>query len=129
MDPRLHEIFERQREQAPVLARTTASQRRERLKRLRAAVVKRRPAIADAIHADLARPRAESELAEVHHVLQEIDYAIRRLPRWMRGRRGRTQLFEVFGIASKSEIDKINRKLNKLSKKLNEFSTNQEPEV
>ncbi len=42
--------------------------------------------------------------------------------------RGRTQLFEVFGIASKSEIDKINRKLNKLSKRLNEFS-NQEPEV
>ncbi len=104
MDPRLHEIFERQREQAPVLARTTASQRRERLKRLRAAIVKRRPAIADAIHADLARPRAESELAEVHHVLQEIDYAIRHLPRWMRGRRGRTQLF-LLGTSSRLRIE------------------------
>ncbi len=104
MDPRLHEIFERQRERAPVMARTTAAERRERLKRLRAAVVKRRPAIADAIHADLARPRAESELAEVHHVLQEIDYAIRRLPRWMRGRRGRTQLF-LLGTSSRLRIE------------------------
>jgi len=104
MDLRLHEIFERQREQAPVMARTTAAERRGRLKRLRAAVVKRRPAIADAIHADLARPRAESELAEVHHVLQEIDYAIRRLPRWMRGRRGRTQLF-LIGTSSRLHIE------------------------
>ena len=64
MDPRLHEIFERQRERAPVMARTTAAERRERLKRLRAAVVKHRPAIADSIHADLARPRAESELED-----------------------------------------------------------------
>ena len=104
MDPRLHEIFERQRAQAPVLARTTAAERRERLKRLRAAVVKRRPAIAAAIHADLARPQAESELAEVHHVLQEIDYAIRRLPRWMRGRRGRTQLF-LLGTSSRLHIE------------------------
>lgn len=104
MDPRLHEIFERQRGRAPVMARTTAAERRERLKRLRAAVVKRRPAIADAIHADLARPRAESELAEVHHVLQEIDYAIRHLPRWMRGRRGRTQLF-LLGTSSRLRIE------------------------
>ena len=104
MDAQLHEIFERLREQAPVMARTTAAQRRKRLERLRAAVVKLRPAIADAIHADLARPRAESELAEVHHVLQEIDYAIRRLPRWMRGRRGRTQLF-LLGTSSRLHIE------------------------
>ena len=104
MDQRLHEIFERQRAQALVMARTTAAQRRERLKRLRAAVVKRRPVIVEAIHADLARPRAESELAEVHHVLQEIDYAIRRLRRWMRGRRGRTQLF-LIGTSSRLHIE------------------------
>ena len=42
--------------------------------------------------------------------------------------RGRAQLFEVFGIASKSEIDKINRKLNRISKRLNEFAK-QEPEI
>ena len=45
--------------------------------------------------------------------------------------RGRLQLYEVFGIASKSEIQKLSRKLNTLSKKLSEFTREQvveEPE-
>ena len=45
--------------------------------------------------------------------------------------RGRSQLYEVFGIASKSEIQKLSRKLNTLSKKLSELTREQvveEPE-
>ena len=44
--------------------------------------------------------------------------------------RGRAQLYEVFGIASKSEIQKLSRKLNTLSKKLNELARDrvQQPE-
>ncbi len=39
--------------------------------------------------------------------------------------RGRVQLYDVFGIASKSEIQKLSRKLNTLSKKLNELAREQ----
>ena len=45
--------------------------------------------------------------------------------------RGRSQLYEVFGIESKSEIQKLSRKLNTLSKKLSELTREQvveEPE-
>ncbi len=44
--------------------------------------------------------------------------------------RGRAQLYEVFGIASKSEIQKLSRKLNTLSKKLHELARErvEEPE-
>jgi aldehyde dehydrogenase (NAD+) len=83
----LDRIFERQRCRAPLVARQPVAERRARLRRLRQAVVVRRAAIAEAIFADLARPAFESETAEYHHVIQEIDYAIRRLPRWTRPRR------------------------------------------
>ena len=34
----------------------------------------------------------------------------------------REQFYEAFGIASKSEVDRLNRKLNTISKKLNELA-------
>ena len=41
----------------------------------------------------------------------------------------RSQVCDVFGIASKSELEKINRKLNTISKKLNELSREQAAEL
>jgi hypothetical protein len=41
----------------------------------------------------------------------------------------RTQLYDVIGIASKSEVDKINRKLHAISKKLNEMAKEQAVEL
>jgi len=35
---------------------------------------------------------------------------------------GRSQIYDVFGIASKHEIDKLNKRLNKISKQLTELS-------
>jgi len=80
----LQRLFEAQRAHAPAMARTTAAQRRERLRRLRAAVLARRDAIVTALHADFGKPAFETELSEVHFVITEIDHAIRRLARWMR---------------------------------------------
>jgi uncharacterized membrane-anchored protein YjiN (DUF445 family) len=34
----------------------------------------------------------------------------------------RSQVYDVFGIASKSEVEKLNRKLNAITKKLNELA-------
>ena len=36
--------------------------------------------------------------------------------------RGREQIYDVFGLASKAELQRINRKLNLISKKLNELT-------
>ena len=45
--------------------------------------------------------------------------------------RRRSSLYDAFGLASKSEIQKLSRKLNTLSKKLNELASEQveEPEA
>ena len=41
----------------------------------------------------------------------------------------RDQLYDAFGIASKSEVDKLNRKLSAISKKLNELAKESHPSV
>ncbi len=96
----LQALFERQRAHAPVMARTSAAERRARLAGLRRAIVARRAEIGAAVHADLRRPPAETEIAELHGVLAEIGVAIRRLPRWMRGTRAPTPLL-LFGTSSR----------------------------
>ena len=35
---------------------------------------------------------------------------------------GRSQIYDVFGIASKSEIDKLHKRLNKISKQIHDLS-------
>ena len=97
---RLEHLFTIQKAFAPRMARTTAAERRERLRRLRAAVESRRAAVYDALRRDLARPPAETELSEMHIVLVEIDHAVRKLGRWMRGRRLGSSL-TVFGTTSR----------------------------
>jgi hypothetical protein len=37
----------------------------------------------------------------------------------------RSQLYDVIGVASKSEVDKINKKLSAISKKLNDLAKDQ----
>ncbi len=101
IDPaELRRILEGQRAHAPVMARTTVAQRRERLRRLRQAVLQRRADILSALSADLGRPRFESELVDIHHVVQEIDHAVRHLRRWMRSRRVPTPAM-LFGTSSR----------------------------
>jgi len=97
---RLEHLIAIQKAHAPRMARTTADERRERLRRLRDAVESRREAVYDALRRDLARPRAETELSEVHITLVEIDHAVRKLGRWMRGRRLGSSL-TVLGTTSR----------------------------
>jgi aldehyde dehydrogenase (NAD+) len=96
----LERTFETLRSHASVMARTSASERRARLRRLRAAVAAHRVELAEAVHADFGRPAAETELAEIHSVLDEIDTALRGLGRWMRPERAGMPLM-LFGTASR----------------------------
>jgi len=101
---RIQQLFDRQRCRAGEIARLPVADRRARLRRLRAAIVRRQAAILEAIHADLGRPAFESETAEFHHVLQEIDHAIRHVGRWARGRRVRAPLL-LAGTTSRLLIE------------------------
>jgi len=80
---RIHDIFERQRARRRAMAKRPAAERIQTLRRLRAAIVEKREALAGAIFQDFHKPRAEVELSEVHPTLEEIDHAIANLEDWM----------------------------------------------
>ncbi|MFF2144390.1 aldehyde dehydrogenase family protein [Kitasatospora sp. NPDC058190] len=57
--------------------------RTEQLTRLRALLTENREAIADALHADLGKPRTEAYLAEVDLSVREIDHTLAHLEQWL----------------------------------------------
>lgn len=98
--PDLHALFAAQQAQRWPAAQTTAAQRQAILRRLHDAVRAHRVPLADALKADLGKSRAEAEITELHPVLEEIQHAIRRLPRWMAPRRVDTPSM-LFGRAAR----------------------------
>lgn len=76
-------LFEVQRGHRAALKASTAEQRKERLKRLRIALVEHAEEIDEALHADLRKPRMGSQHFELLSVLEEIDLALEELEQWM----------------------------------------------
>ncbi len=89
---RLREVFEAQRAHRWTMARTTAAERIARLQKLRAALIARREALAEAIHRDFRKPRAEVELTELHPTLEELHHTVKHLQGWMKPQRVGTPL-------------------------------------
>jgi aldehyde dehydrogenase (NAD+) len=88
----LQESFERLRAHRWTLAQTTARERIARLERLKANLLSRREALAEALYADFRKPRAEAESTEVLPVLMELTHAAKHLKTWMRPRKVATPL-------------------------------------
>jgi aldehyde dehydrogenase (NAD+) len=84
---RVRRVFEAQRANRWKVAQTTARERKEKLRALRAAIERRRPELFDAVFADFAKPAPEMEITEVWPTLIEIGHTIRHLAGWMRPRR------------------------------------------
>ncbi|MGC2655247.1 MAG: aldehyde dehydrogenase family protein, partial [Mycobacterium sp.] len=61
--------------------------RRRQLRSLRALLTEQSSALEEALHADLGKHRAEAQLTEIGATVNEIDYMLRHLRRWMRPRR------------------------------------------
>src|SRR5215813_5757064 len=80
----LSRLFELQAAKRWELAGSDAGARRERLRRLKAALERHRAAIAEGIRRDFGRPAEESEFLEIHPTLQEVNDAIAHLGEWMR---------------------------------------------
>ena len=78
------DVFERQRATALRLRTSTAAERIEKLKRLRAAVIAYTDTWCKAGWADFRKPPGEVELTEVLPVVVEVNDAIRNLKSWMK---------------------------------------------
>lgn len=97
----LQSIFNQQSKNRWNISQTSPQVRREKLKKLKAEIVRRREDIKLALYKDFKKPYAESELTEIHPVLDELNFAIKNLKSWMRPKKVPTPLV-LFG--SKSQI-------------------------
>lgn len=85
----LEEIFEAQGTKRWQVAKTTAKERIAKLKKLRKAIVARQQEFYDAVWADFHKPRTEAWLSEVFPALEEIDYTVKHLRKWMKDKPGK----------------------------------------
>jgi aldehyde dehydrogenase (NAD+) len=74
------------------MARTTAKERSERIRRLRDALLARRDELCKAVWDDYRKNAAEVELTEIFPVVSEANHAIRHLAKWMKPQRVGTPL-------------------------------------
>jgi aldehyde dehydrogenase (NAD+) len=80
----IRRVFEQQGKKRWLLAQSTVSERRARLKRLGASINKHRLAIDEAVRKDFGKAPEETDLTEVHIVLEELGHTVRNLADWMR---------------------------------------------
>jgi aldehyde dehydrogenase (NAD+) len=81
------DVFARQQQTAILLRTSTAAERIAKLKKLEAAVLAHKAAIYRALHKDLHKPEAESDLSEIMPVISEIHHTAKHLKSWMRTKR------------------------------------------
>jgi aldehyde dehydrogenase (NAD+) len=96
---RIKRVFERQQAERWRVASTTASQRIEKLDRLRNAILARVDGLNDALRSDLHKHPSEVELTELQPVLGEIKHSAQHLAKWMRPQRVASSLL-LFGTRS-----------------------------
>lgn len=92
-------LFEVQTANRWTMAQSTSKERITMLLSLKKEVEARREDIKAALYADFKKPYAEGELTEIHTVLDEINFAVKRLSRWMKPKKVRTPL-ALFGSRS-----------------------------
>lgn len=82
----INRIFEDQGRKRWSIAATTAPERIAKLKKLRKALVKRKNEFFDAVWKDFRKSRFEAWTTEFLPAIEEIDYAIGHLKKWMKDR-------------------------------------------
>jgi aldehyde dehydrogenase (NAD+) len=97
----LNALFELQKKNRWNVSQSSAQERKAKLKALKQEILNRRDDIKLALHNDLKKPYAESELTEIHTSLDEINFAVKHLKCWMKKKRVRTP---ITLIGSCSEI-------------------------
>ena len=95
----IERIFKIQQLHQHSVAKSTARERKEKLKRLGKAILEHRQEIRDALHADFRKHPSEVDLTEIFTVTSEIKHTARHLKKWMRPRRVKTPI-TLFGASS-----------------------------
>ncbi|WP_234734085.1 aldehyde dehydrogenase family protein [Tellurirhabdus bombi] len=85
-------IFSAQRDQAASVAQTTAAQRIEKLKQLRAYILNHLDDIQNALYADFKKPASEVLIGEISALTGELNHTIKHLKQWMKPQRVPTTL-------------------------------------
>ena len=96
----IERIYALQRANRDAVAHTSAGERIEKLRRLRAAMFAHRADLYAALWADYQKPAPEVDMSEIYPVVSEARHAIRHLRRWMRPHRVSTPL-ALFGSRSR----------------------------
>ncbi|MBC3784602.1 aldehyde dehydrogenase family protein [Spirosoma utsteinense] len=91
----LKAVFTKQRQFAPLMALTTASQRIERIRRIQTWMLSHQSDLEKAMFDDFRKPTAEVGLGELMAVNAEIKHIIKNLKRWMRPQKLPTPLSMV----------------------------------
>jgi aldehyde dehydrogenase (NAD+) len=91
-DNSIAELFRRQRQHQYAVAHSTARQRKDKLRRLHAAILHHREEIKAALWADFRKSPYEVDISEIATVNSEIRYALRHVGSWMTTRRVQVRL-------------------------------------
>ncbi len=103
-------VFARQQATALAWRRSSATDRRERLRRLQRALLAERAALFEAMRADLGKPEVEVQTTELLPVLAELRAARRKLGRWMASRAVRPTVL-MLGTSSRIRPEPRGRSL------------------
>jgi aldehyde dehydrogenase (NAD+) len=88
----IERIFKLQQAHQFAVGKTTARERKEKLKRLLKAILSHKQEIRDALYADFRKHPAEVDLTEIMPLTSEIKHATRHVSKWMRPHRVKTPL-------------------------------------
>jgi aldehyde dehydrogenase (NAD+) len=94
-------LFKTQSKNRWNVSKTNYKERRVKLQSLKAEILRRREDIKLAMFNDFKKPYAESELTEIHPVLEELNFAIKHLKNWMKPKKVTTP---IVLIGSRSEL-------------------------
>ena len=74
------------------VSKSSHEERILKLKKLKNEILRQREEIKLALYADFKKPYAESELTEIHTAIDEINFAIKNLKRWMKSKKVATPI-------------------------------------
>ena len=80
----LQSLFNSQLENRWTMSQTKYSERKAYLMKLKTSIQNNRVAIAQAMYDDFKKPFPESELTEIHTAIDEINFAVKKLKKWMK---------------------------------------------
>ncbi len=95
----IQSLFDSQVANRWAMAQTTSQERISLLRSLKFEIESKREEIKAAMYADFKKPYAESELTEIHTALDEINFAVKRLSKWMKPKKVKTPI-SLFGSKS-----------------------------